>query len=90
MSAEQEEIARLREALEFYASAWNFKTNKRYGGLEWSPTESLLDDCGNRAKEALRTRHPLPLSMEALGVHRMTPEDEAESARQIERAMRKS
>lgn len=44
---------KLIEALEFYRDAWNMKPNKRYGGLEWSPKETLLDDCGNRAREAL-------------------------------------
>lgn len=44
----------LVEALEFYEhGAWKFKINKLYGGLEWSPTEELLEDCGNKAKEAL-------------------------------------
>lgn len=47
------EVARLTAALEFYGNAWGFKTNKRYGGLEWFPTEELLDDCGNTAKDAL-------------------------------------
>lgn len=43
----------VRKALQFYADAWNCKPNKRYGGLEWSPKEELLDDCGNKAKQAL-------------------------------------
>jgi hypothetical protein len=47
------EIERLRKALQFYADSWTFKANKRYGGLEWSPTEALLDDCGNTARSAL-------------------------------------
>lgn len=44
---------KLVKALQFYADAWNCKPNKRYGYLEWSPKEELLDDCGNKAKEAL-------------------------------------
>lgn len=52
----QAENERLRAALQFYADAWRYKLNNRYGGLEWSPEERLLDDCGNIAKEALRTK----------------------------------
>lgn len=44
---------RMRKALEFYASNWNYKPNKRYGGLEYSPNETLLDDCGNTARAVL-------------------------------------
>ena len=40
-------------ALRFYRDAWTFKTNKHHPGLEWSPKEELLDDCGNRARLAL-------------------------------------
>jgi hypothetical protein len=47
------DAARMREALEFYAKAWGFKTNKKRPGLEWFPKEELLDDCGNRALAAL-------------------------------------
>lgn len=43
----------LVKALEFYAEAWDFTTNKRYGGLEYHPKETLLDDCGNIARAAL-------------------------------------
>lgn len=43
----------LARAVKFYASNWSFKANKKYGGLEWFPAETLLDDCGNAAKEAL-------------------------------------
>jgi len=43
----------LETALKFYRGAWSFKTSKRYGGLEWFPTEQLLDDCGNVATDAL-------------------------------------
>lgn len=46
-------MSKFVEALQFYADAWKSKSNKLYGGLEWSPTEALLDDCGNRAKEAI-------------------------------------
>jgi len=47
------EETKVREALTFYRDAWSMKPNKRYGGLEWSPKETLLDDCGNKAREAL-------------------------------------
>jgi hypothetical protein len=40
-------------ALEFYRDAWSSKPNKHYGGLEWSPKEGLLDDCGERARATL-------------------------------------
>lgn len=43
----------LREALTFYRDAWSMKPNKRYGGLEWSPKATLMDDCGNVARDAL-------------------------------------
>lgn len=46
-------LERMNGALEFYRDAWKFKPNKLYGGLEWNPAETLLDDCGNKAKEAL-------------------------------------
>lgn len=48
------ENARLREALTFYRDRWAYTPNKRYGGLEWRPSETLLDDCGNIARAALR------------------------------------
>lgn len=44
---------RLQKALEFYVNNWKCKPNKRYGGLEYSPNEALLDDCGNTARAAL-------------------------------------
>jgi hypothetical protein len=47
------DIASLAKALEFYRDNWNCKPSKRYGGLEYSPTEALLDDCGNTARAAL-------------------------------------
>lgn len=53
---QSEKITRLEVALEFYRDAWDFKTNKRYGGLEWSPKEELLDDCGNVARAALEDK----------------------------------
>ena len=49
MAEKQELIAALR----FYQDAWRYKTNKYYGGLEWFPSQELLDDCGNRAREVL-------------------------------------
>lgn len=45
----------LVQALKFYRDAWDMKPNKRYGGLEWSPKESLLDDCGEIARTALES-----------------------------------
>ena len=48
-----EAVGPLVEVLTFYQGAWNYKINKRYGGLEWSPKEELLDDCGNKAKNAI-------------------------------------
>lgn len=45
--------AELRAALEFYRDGYTFTTNPRRGGLEWKPTEALLDDCGNTARLAL-------------------------------------
>jgi hypothetical protein len=46
-------VGEMVKALEFYQRAWKFKTLKHRPGLEWSATEELLDDCGNRAKFAL-------------------------------------
>jgi len=48
--------AKLEEAakvLEFYRDGFTFTTNARYGGLEWKPTDTLLDDCGNAARTFL-------------------------------------
>jgi hypothetical protein len=53
LTAENE---RLREALRFYRDRWAYTPNKRYGGLEWRPSETLLDDCGNIARSALETQ----------------------------------
>lgn len=52
------EVERLREALKFYSEGFIPRPAKRnkYGlnpGLEWKPSEALLDDCGNVAMEAL-------------------------------------
>lgn len=43
----------LETALKFYRDAWQYKPGPTGLGLEWSPKEELLDDCGNRAKDAL-------------------------------------
>jgi len=51
--ATERKLAKVVEALKFYQDAWSYKINKRYGGLEWNPTEALLDDCGNTAKTVL-------------------------------------
>lgn len=53
ISSLEEENKRLREALAFYRDRWAYTPNKRYGGLEWRPSEALLDDCGNLARQAL-------------------------------------
>jgi len=53
IEALEAENARLREALTFYRDKWAYTPNKRFGGLEWRPTETLLDDCGNIARSAL-------------------------------------
>jgi len=53
MADQKPTYEKLVEALEFYAKAWDFKTNKRYGGLEYFPKEDLLNDCGNRANSIL-------------------------------------
>jgi hypothetical protein len=49
----QAERDALRETLKFYRDGWAFKTLKGRPGLEWHPKEALLDDCGNRARDAL-------------------------------------
>jgi hypothetical protein len=58
-AAEIERLTRERDAaraaLTFYRDAWVSKPHKIYGGLEWSPKEDLLNDCGNRARDALFT-----------------------------------
>jgi len=41
----------LKSCAEFYSSG--FSPVKGTFGLEWEPTEKLLDDCGNVASEAL-------------------------------------
>lgn len=46
-------IEELEAALRFYRDSFTYKINKKYGGLEWSPSETLLDDCGNIARAAL-------------------------------------
>ena len=52
------EAERLKTALKFYSEGFIPRPAKRnkYGlnpGLEWKPSEALLDDCGNVAMEAL-------------------------------------
>jgi hypothetical protein len=44
-----------KRALEFYRDAWSAAPAKgRFTpGLEWTPTSDLLEDCGNRAEDAL-------------------------------------
>lgn len=53
----ERDLAEARAALTFYRDGWRPKTHNR-PGLTWHPTEALLDDCGNRAKEALSPATP--------------------------------
>lgn len=46
-------VQELQRALEFYRDGFTFTTNPRRAGLEWKPTEALLDDCGNLARATL-------------------------------------
>lgn len=57
-ASSQAEIERLRTALEFYRDGFQFHTDPRRAGLEWKPTETLLDDCGNVARAALSEAQP--------------------------------
>jgi len=57
------EAERLKTALKFYSEGFIPRPAKRnkYGlnpGLEWKPSEALLDDCGNVAMEALASAAP--------------------------------
>lgn len=66
ISALEEEFKRTDDVISFYAKAWNFKTAKPPAvGLEWFPSEELLNDCGNRAQEAVRP-DPIAASLETL------------------------
>lgn len=48
------ENEKLRKALEFYRDGFErYKQHKHLPGYAWRPTETLLEDCGNIAKEAL-------------------------------------
>ena len=55
--AAEAENARLREALEFYRNGFERKAKRSRTGLllsvDYTPTQALLDDCGNRAIAAL-------------------------------------
>lgn len=46
-------IERLEAALKFYNDAWGY--NATGYGIEWRPSDKLLDDCGNIASSALQT-----------------------------------
>lgn len=49
-------IANLMSALKFYRDNFKLHPKRSKTGLnmsEWKPTEALLDDCGNRADQAL-------------------------------------
>lgn len=52
--AAEARVAELEAGLAFYRDGWAFKTHKSRPGLEWRPTEALLDDCGNHARTLLR------------------------------------
>ena len=55
MSSE-DEIERLRAALAFYRDGFFYEPKRSKTGIdlsEWKPKEALLEDCGNRALEAL-------------------------------------
>ena len=54
LSAAEQQVRDMRAGLEFYRDGFTFTTNPRYGGLEWKPTETLLDDCGNTARLLLK------------------------------------
>ncbi|EPM8445610.1 hypothetical protein ACTR42_004653 [Citrobacter freundii] len=47
------ENAKLADCANFYRLG--FKPVKGTFGIEWKPTEQLLDDCGNTAIEAIKT-----------------------------------
>lgn len=47
------ENAKLADCANFYRLG--FKPVKGAFGIEWKPTEQLLDDCGNTAIEAIKT-----------------------------------
>jgi len=51
------EVERLREALTFYRDGFQYHPKRTKTGInlsEWKPTEALLDDCGERARAALK------------------------------------
>lgn len=54
LEKKDEVIRTLINALEFYKNGFHPFPNKRYGGLEYRPTEALLDDCGNIARDAIK------------------------------------
>lgn len=53
-------LERAREALSFYSAGFTPRLTKRYGGLEYKPTEALLNDCGNRAAAVVREIEEAP------------------------------
>lgn len=56
-----EEVERLREVLTFYRDEFKPKIHKPIpgaSGITFHPSEALLDDCGNRAAEALKGATP--------------------------------
>lgn len=55
------EIKRMREALAFYRDEFHPKVHKPMpgaSGITFHPSEALLDDCGQRAMDALSTLSP--------------------------------
>ncbi|WP_262360453.1 hypothetical protein [Citrobacter freundii complex sp. CFNIH2] len=49
------ENAGLKSCAEFYSAGFRAEQARGAFGLEWKPTEQLLDDCGNIASDALKT-----------------------------------
>jgi hypothetical protein len=49
------ENAGLKACAEFYSAGFRAEQAKGAFGLEWRPTEQLLDDCGNIASDAMKT-----------------------------------
>ena len=65
------ENAKLADCANFYRLG--FKPVKGTFGIEWKPTEQLLDDCGNTAIEAIKTpaTDAFLAEVRAQGVERM-------------------
>lgn len=48
--------AETRQVLEFYRDSWSYKASKKLGTFAYFPSQPLLDDCGNAARELLGRR----------------------------------